>query len=221
MSLVLNGTNQFISSNAAPFTTYPFTLFGNFNPNVNNADQHFFDVCNSTALLINGFRLRAAATGLLRITVGNGVTTSAVSTSTSYTAGAWNKGSYVGNSATSRDVRLANAGIGSDANSFTPTGIDKCFIGCANLNGVFSQFFGGSLSHLAGWGSVLSATDLARLQAGISPYYVDRGNLKFYLPLYANLTDLVGTLTWNGTNSPTFGADNPVRTPQLSTMGVY
>lgn len=221
MSLVLNGTTQFISSNAAPFTTYPFTLFGYFNANVANAEQHFFDVCNSTAAAINGFRMRAAATGLLRITVGDGVGTAANSTSTSYTASTWFRGVYLGNSATSRDVRLNNAGSTISATNLTPTGVDKCFIGCANLNGVFSQFFGGSLAHMAGWNVALGTTDLARLEAGISPMYVSRANLRFYLPLFADLTDLVGTLTWSGTNSPTFGADTPVRTPQLATMGVY
>lgn len=225
MSLTLNGTTQYIKASAAPFTAYPFTLFSYFNPTVANAEQHVFDVCNNTAAAVNGWRLRAAATGLVRETVGNGASTSAVSTSTSYSASTWQKMTMVGNSATSRDVRLNNAGVGSDATNLTPSGIDTCYIGCANLNTVLSQFFSGSIAHMAGWDVALTSTELSMLQAGISPWFVRRGSLKFYLPVWNStyaLTDMVGTLTWTAFNTPTYGTDPGIRIPQnFATMGVF
>ena len=207
MSITFNGSTQYIHTTGTTITTYPFTLFCYFNPNGVAAECYAFDICNNTAAAINGFRMRAASTGLVRITVGDGSTTSAVSTSTSYSASTWQRMYYVGTSATSRSVYLNNGGVGNDTTNLTPTGINKTYVGVSNLNTVLSNFYAGSLAHITIANVAATATQRAMLESGVHPLQVFGSAIASYVPaddssVAAN--DYLG-LTWTQVATPTFG----------------
>lgn len=70
-----------------------------------------------------------------------------------------------------------------------------------------TEFLTGAVEHVAIWRSVLTTQQIADLNAGtVNPMDVDPANLLCYLPLTADLVDLVGDLTWVPTNlgSPSY-----------------
>lgn len=209
MAITLNGTTQYISTTTATITAYPFTLFAYFNPTATGVAYYIFDVSNDTAPVLNAYKLRAAgdSSNNVRLTVGDGSTSDATSTSTTFSATTWQRASYVGTSATSRDVRLNNAGIGSGSTNLTATGISKTYVGVTNLNTVLSGFFSGSLAYVAIWNVALGATDRAFLEAGRNPFFVQRAALKTFVRLdsaVSAVTDTTGLCTWTAVAAPTY-----------------
>lgn len=210
MSITLNGTTQSLSSVNSLITTYPFTLWARFNPTATGVAYYIFDISNDTAPVLNAYKLRAAGDSAnnVRITVGDGSTSNATSTSTTFSAATWQTATYVGTSATSRNVFLNNGGVGAGSTNLTATGISKTYIGATNLNTVLSGFFSGSLSHLFQWNVALVAAQLAQLESSLNPWDVARANIVSGLEFNdtnSNVADLVKANTWTALNTPTYG----------------
>lgn len=211
LNLVAASSQYLTSTSANAFLSYPFTVLATASPSSAAAAQYIFCSENNLSAVINGFRLRAAgdAGSVARITVGDGTSTNAVSTSTTYTAGTYQKYTYLGTSATSRSVLLQNAGLGTSATNLTPTGIDNATIGAGDLLTVKTGFFDGQIAHLAGWNVILSAAELAMYQAGVSPMNIRRASLLFYLPFNTDISDLTGNTTWTNVGTATIVATGP------------
>lgn len=217
MAITLNGSTQYILGSNTPVTAYPCTFFAYFNPTVTNVAQYLWAIDNSASTIVNGLRIRAAGDvggPPMRGTTGDGTTTSAISTSTNFSASTWQKAMFICTNATSRDIRLNNGGIGSDANNLTPTGLNRGLIGVAELLAVLSGFFNGQIAHPAVWNIALVTLDQARIQAGLSPKLVAKNNLVAYLPLWDSAfgtTNLFGATTWAAQASPSYSADPGIK----------
>ena len=216
MCIVLNGSSQFVSAASAVVTAYPFSLFAYFNPTVTNVAEYIFSSDNSGSATVNGFRLRAAgdAAAVVRGTTGDGTTTDAYSTGTTFVANTWQKAVIVATSATSRSVWLNNGGQGTAVGNIVPTGINRTLIGATELLAVISGWFNGSLAHAAIWNIALTTQDRNMLQAGYSPRLIQIPSLKAYLPFWDSafgVTDLYGATSWAAQASPTYGADPGIK----------
>lgn len=227
MSITFNGTSQYVSAATAPATAYPLSFFCYYNPTVSNVAMYQMALDNSASAVINGWKIRAAGDvggPPQRMSTGDGTSNSAVSTSTNFSAATWQKAYAVLTNATSRSIYLNNAGLGTDAVSLTPTGINRSIIGALGLQAVISSWFNGSLAHVAIWNAALGATDRAMLQAGLSPKLVLQNNLVAYLPFWDStfaVTDLFGATSWAAQNSPTYSADPGVKyNNNMMTMGM-
>lgn len=218
MSITLNGSSQYVSTTGTTITAYPFSIVAWFNPTATGSAYMMVDISNNTSAVINCYRIRAAgdSSNTVRITAADGSSSSAVSTSTNFTASTWQRGYYIATSATARSVYLNNAGIGNDVTNLTATGISKTYIGVQNLNTVLSNFFSGSLAHVAIWNIALDSTMRSMLEAKIHPHFVARNNLVALLSFWDSgygVTDMLGG-AWTATGSPTYSADPGIRIPQ-------
>lgn len=210
-------SSQYISGAIAVITGYPFTMFAWFNPNTAGVSNGILDFSNTASVVTNGYKFRADLTNVLRYTTGDGTLTDAVSTSNNWSPATWQRGYHIGTSATARSILLNNTGLGTGAVNLTATGLNTTVIGAFDTTGVKSLFFDGSIAHVAAWNIVLSANDLAALEAGFSPFWVQRANLKMYLPLYdatSNVQDIMQSTTWTPQASPTYTASPAVRVPR-------
>lgn len=210
MSIVFNGSSQYISTNSGVITAYPGTVFIWGKPTALAVAYYVFDISNNTSATLNAHRLRFAgdSSNTIRLTVGDGSTNAAGSTLTSYSAGVWSRATEVLTSATSRDPYLNNGGSSNNSNNITPTGLSKTYIGVLNLNLALSGFFSGELAYAAIWSVALGAVDRARLEAGESPFNVQRANLRTFVRMDSadsGVEDLTKNFTWTATGSPTWG----------------
>lgn len=211
MAISLNGTTDFLSCANAVLTAYPGTLFCWFNP-TNNAAAYYTGVVYNSGTELSGWRMRAAgdvANDPCRFATGDGVTNSAVSTSTFFATNTWQRMMFTLTNATARNGYFNNGGVTVDAVNITPGGLNRTYIGANRASGADSGFFPGQIAHWAAWNIVLSATDRAMLEAGWSPWNVQRQALVCYLPLWDTdygATDMTGNFTFTPQGTPTYSA---------------
>lgn len=206
MSLLLNGTSQYLSLATALATAAPLSFAAWVKPTS-----------------VTGLRLVAGIGRSGQSTVSNrfylalngGVATmySAATAGSSATAGTAGTGSWqhVSGRTASVNSRFAALGgtLGSEqTTSRTPGSLNTSSIGASVATPVDS-FFEGRLAHAAIWSVALSDAEIASLAAGALPSSIQAASLLAYLPLTSDFTDTKGN-TWTNNGTATIdGADNP------------
>ena len=142
-------------------------------------------------------------------------TLNTVSTSTSYTANAWNHCAAVFGGNSSRLVYLNASGAGSSITSVTAPTTDNITVGAKKNSGAADLLMNGYVAHAAIWSAALTATEVASLYnngIGLDPRSVRPDALVAYWPLLNNDgdQDYWGNFHLTATNSPTYAQHPPV-----------
>ena len=217
MSVILNGTSQYLQSTGTTVTVHPMSWSGWF----------YFDSLSrfDTLLVIRssetfvGWDLRKETTNKIQANVYNGSNVYAESTS-SVLAGTWVHLGAVYASTSSKKIYVS--GTLEDTDTTPDFGVD----GAANRI-VLGAFVGGG-APLAGriaqvgiWNLGLSDANMASLAAGALPSAVAAANLQNYYKLVSDGTDTQGNNNLTAVGSPTYGSDPDIfGSPTPSTVPV-
>lgn len=120
-------------------------------------------------------------------------------TSIAFTANAWNHGTGVFTSSTSRTAYINGGSAGSNTTSVTPTGVTEVRIGGPSTSDV---------AEAAIWDVALTAAEIASLGKGFKPTRIRPRSLVFYAPLVRNIQDVRKGITLTNNNSATV-TDHP------------
>lgn len=218
MAAVLNGSTDYFSSTAF-VTAAPYTLAIMFNPNNVTADHYLISIHKAgTDTSVLRFRAAGATGGdPVRISIGEGGSQDATSTSTSFVASTWQKATMVGSASNSRAARLDNGGLNTSTVDVTPTGLDTGRIGATSITGSLTGFLAGKIAYACVWNIALAAADLAKHQANFDPFFIQRANLRLFARFddSASATvDKAGNFTITSNGTPTFEVSPGLITPR-------
>ena len=179
-----DATPDFLQTDTAVVTSYPFTVAGWFNSNDNTVNQVIWgmvdkDVGSVRELLYYGGDVVGDP---IRAQTDSGGTAIA-STSTSPSLNVWNHacGVWAGNQ--DRRVYLNGAGKGTNvADSKSIGAVDRTAIG-GSRDSTPSAHFSGLLAEIAVWNVALTDAEVLILAAGYSPLFVRPQNLVSYWPV--------------------------------------
>jgi N-acetylneuraminic acid mutarotase len=132
-------------------------------------------------------------------------------TSTGYTVDTWHKGIFVETSATNHKIYIDGSSVGSSVQSATPAGENKMAVGALPYSGGWANFFAGKIAEVCIWNIALNASDIAALQAGAIPSFIQSASIVAYWKLYDDALDTGGDqLDLELVDSPTFDTtDHP------------
>lgn len=207
MAYELNGTNQYFNTATTPVNTLPATISCWFNPDLDTANQILVNITNNNdasagtrfGLIISG----ATAGDPIQAYAQSGSTVANATSTTPFTANAWNHACGVFTSTTSRTVYLNGGGSATNTDLRNTTGIDRIRIGARFSSGTPGLFFDGKLAEIGIWNAALTAAEIASLAKGMTCDKVRPQSLVFYAPLIRDLIDAKGGLTITNNNSAT------------------
>jgi len=203
MSLVLNGSSQWASSDTEAAANEPFTVSIWFKPDNVTAMCSLFEEDDTGGG--NMFLLDAAGNvagdpiRCLAYKAGWAV----ASTTSGYAAGSWQHACGVWTADDSRSVYLDGGSKGTNTASKTVTGITQMLVGRYGAN-----YFDGKLAELAVWDVALSDAEVANLAAGTNPTSVQADHLVGYWPLLTDANDDIGSNNLTLAGSPDFDAED-------------
>lgn len=209
MSVILNGSSQYLSVAQAVLTANPLTIAAWFKSTSQTAEQCIASVGVSGANTCLGrVKAHGATTGdPVQAETRTATLGSVAATTTAYTANTWHHACGVFTSNTSRDAFIDGGSKGSSTVSRIGSA-DQFIVGAA---GALGLLFAGNIAHVAVWNIALSDGDVATLAAGADPQTIQAGNLVAYWTLSSDGSPTVGALTLVATGSPTFDAgDDPI-----------
>lgn len=213
MSLSCNGSTQYVSAATSPVTAYPLTMVARFNPDILTQPLYTVSIENSVSAALNGWRMRCAgetAGDPVRFATGSNGPISGVNSS-AFVVSTWQTMYFVCTSNILRQGYRDNANLTTDAVDITPTGIDRILVGASGLIAVISGFFDGLLSDIGIYNRVLTATERAMYNAGLTANNVAKDALVVHLPFFTNIDDYAGVTAWTNNGSATFAADPPLK----------
>lgn len=178
-------TNQSLSIDTGIITAAPLTMACWFNPDDITTRGYMMqlvdkDVANMWFALFAGGDIGGDPIVAQALDAGGD---RRASTSSGYSAGAWQHACGVYTSATSRDAYLNAGSVGSNTTSTTPAGIDRFAIGRA-LDSTPSNPFFGKIAHAAIWNVALSVAEIMELARGVLPPRIRPSSLKGYWPIW-------------------------------------
>lgn len=211
MSVVLNGSSQYLYLASQVAGGTPFTVFVWFKTTSDTLNQV---IAAEDVAAVSGYKIHGsleASGGVASDPVraynydggGYGI---AVSTA-GYTANSWQSACGIFTSATSRDAFVNGGSKGSNTDNRTGDS-DEFTVGCRRGNSPIGYFVG-KIAHVAVWDKALSDANVSSLHGGANPLTIESGNLIAYWPLNGNATATVGS-NLNESGSPSYDTgDNP------------
>ncbi len=220
MGLYLPGTaggnGQYLITNSAPVSAYPFTMGGWFNPAATNKTYDLIFLKNSGSNYAGIYLNPSGSSPVIGATINDAQT--ALSSST-FTANNWHHAAGVFTSSTSRQAFLNGAGgtvnTGSQSFSVPSQTMIGGFLEGTNVYGSVSGF----LAEIFVYNVALSANEIKALANRVSPLRIRPSNLIAYWPLYGrsstepNLKGSLYSLTANGDPLPSQDKHPPIMRP--------
>lgn len=180
-----NGSDQWLSS--ATTTSTPFTISLWYYPNdVANQQVLWYRGTSGSCLFYLIYRASTAGKPVGFVQNNAGAAEASIDPGISST-GAWHHIAAVATSSTSRTVYLDGASA-TDTTSVTVAAPDTSSIG--SYQNLASNLVNGYIAEAVLWDVVLTATDIASLNAGCSPFLVRPDHIVFYAPLSVDINDL-------------------------------
>lgn len=197
-----NGTTQYLVHNAGPNVTRPMTYAAMFNPAALDVN---YTVLSTGQAASNDHFVRLSLAGTTNRVAAGSADTSAVvaaTSTTAYSAGAWQHGTAVFNSATDRRAFLEGGSKGTNATSRNPAAPDRTTIGVTHRLTLLN-FLNGSVAFAAMWDVALTDDEVAILGKRFDPRLVRPDQLRHYWPLIRDADiDIVGGKNMTPTASP-------------------
>jgi hypothetical protein len=207
MAYEFNGTNQYISTAAAPVAAVPLTIACWFNSKSITANQRLVRLYSTAGLRPYwDISARGADAGdPVGLAVYDGVSAQVTLSTTSYSANTWHHACGVFTSATSRTIYLDAGGSATGTTNLTPNQtINASIIGVfIDSSGNLSQYFNGNIAEVGIWNAALTAAEIASLAKGMTCDKIRPQNLVFYAPLVRDLNDQKGGLVITNNNGAT------------------
>lgn len=214
MSVVLNGSSQYLYIAELIGGVEPFTIVGYYKSDSLTVDQSIASLASSSDDI--GFFTLAAAGNRAGDYITNNArddgqgTNEFTESAIAYTANIWQHAAAVFTSDTARDVYLNGGNKGSAAGTESADPSDnRTGIGCLYRQSI-TWYFSGKLAEIAIWDVALSAAEIAQLAAGATPTTIQSGNLLAYWDLLENGLDKSGNgKHLSASGSPTYSSDHP------------
>ena len=168
---------------AANLTSGAQTFAGWFLADTVAANNTILATGNSAGSATHFRVLRTNTSSQVELSINDGVGTTNINSTSTFSTGAWNHGAAVFASATSRTVYLNGGNSATNTTSRSPSGINRTAVG-AKLGNTAAGFHDGLLADVAAWNVALSADDVASLALGFSPLLIRPDALIFYMPLW-------------------------------------
>lgn len=211
MSVILNGSSQFLYAAQAVITGPPFTVAGLFKPAAAVGGTLFAaDIASTSGYKIAGGCDAFGTLGAVRCFPYNGTAFGVASSTTNWGAGTWQHFAAVFTSDSLRSVFLNGSSKGSNTDVITPVSADEFILGVRRRTSPIG-YFPGRLCHVAVWNVALSDEEIAQLNVERVPLGVRPGSIIAYWTLISDGQDSVGSFDLTGSGSPTYDpADNDV-----------
>ena len=213
MSVVLNGSSQYLYRAEALVAAVPHTMVGWYKTDTLTVDQGIAFVGNNDS--DEEYHVLAAAGNQAgdyltnNIRDGDAALNEFANTAIAYSTGVWQHGAAVCTSTTSRDVYI-NGGSKGSATTEGTVSITDFAVGCLFRDSI-TWYFSGNVAEVAIWDIALTQSEIAQLAAGAAPTTIQSGNLKGYWDLLSDATDKSGnSKNLTAVGSPTYSADHPV-----------
>lgn len=213
MSVVLNGSSQYLDASSTLLSNEPIGISAWFNPN--NVTTNYVIAAlgdNGTAGNYNISTPGGVAGDPVRAVKNNDAGTGAViaDTSTGFSASTWQHGAAVFRSDTSRDAYLNGGSKGSNATSRTDPTPNFITIGALHLSSGFIQPFGGSLAEVYFMDYAPTDAENALLGKGVHPFdaAIPLANVRAWYPIMGEYNNRMagGYPNLTATGSPTLGS---------------
>lgn len=219
MSLVLNGTTQYLTLGSAIAAAMPVSFAIWYKPDSVTGTRTLVSLKNSASGAALNCLVLDVNGNAARVVAGDGATSSVATVAGTVSTGAWQHFAGRFDSITSRRVCFQGTSGTASTTSRTPTGFNNTSIGARIDSGVAANFASGKIAYLTIWSIALSTTEMADLATGVNPTTIQPASIIAHLPLATSLADDEGN-TWTNNNAATFdGADNPsVNSPPVVTL---
>lgn len=122
-------------------------------------------------------------------------TLATASTTTNYTANAWNMLTGVASATNSRTVYLNAGGSATNTTSKTLTTPNRWLLGASYVAGAVSPIWEGYVAEFALWNVALSTDEITSLNRGVKASQIRPASLKVYFPGIRNYKDMKETTT--------------------------
>lgn len=137
---------------------------------------------------------------------------STASSSTGYSANAWQHACAVFAATNDRRAYVNGGSEGTETTSRTATGMNSTYLG-VQQNATIGNYMIGRIAEAAVWNVALNASEIAALALGVSPLRIRPGNLVAYWPVFGEGSpepDYVGGFHLTLNNAPTQADHAPV-----------
>lgn len=211
MSVILNGTTQYLRINANPpgLCSVPITISAWIKLDNITAIHPIVGFDDGTA---DNYLLEARGTiagdPIAAMVHHLGGSWAIADTTTGYSASTWTHVVVVFASTTSRSSYINGSSKGTDTTSVTVTWVGNGYWAIGSYGGLTS-FAAGKIAEVAVWNKALTDTQVGLLAAGSSPNTIEYDNLKAWWPLLDSPNDVIGSFTLTPYNSPTYSSDHP------------
>ena len=194
MAYEFNGTNQYLTTAAAPVAVVPLTMACWFNSKSIAANQRLVGLYSTAgARPYWDISARGADAGdPIGLTVFDAVSAvQATVSTTGYSANTWHHACGVFTSATSRTIYLDAGSSATGTTNIVPNQtINASRIGVfIDSRGILSQYLNGSIAEVGIWSAALTAAEVASLAKGMTCDKIRPQSLVFYAPLIRDLID--------------------------------
>jgi len=218
MSLVLNGTTQYLKRTSTPITDVPVTISCWFQSDSVTASQALASLEDG----VNEFYLLQAAGAIagdpVRAMSYSG-TWRVAATTTGYSAGTWTHALGIFAADNDRRAFISGGSKGTESTAEDVAAASYIMVGAYKAS-VPTGFFDGKLAELAMWNIALSDANAASLAAGVLPTAIEAANLIGYWPLFDDANDDKGTANLTEIGSPSYDtADHPESYVELAASG--
>ena len=218
MSLVLNGTTQYLKRTSTPITDVPVTISCWFQSDSVTASQALASLEDG----VNEFYLLQAAGAIagdpVRAMSYSG-TWRVAATTTGYSAGTWTHALGIFAADNDRRAFISGGSKGTESTAEDVAAASYIMVGAYKAS-VPTGFFDGKLAELAMWNLALSDANAASLAAGVLPTAIEAANLIGYWPLFDDANDDKGTANLTEIGSPSYDtADHPESYVELAASG--
>lgn len=196
---------------AANISTGAQTFAGWFHADSVAANNTILATGNSGGSSTNFRVLRTNTSSQAELSINDGVGTTSINSTTTFSTGAWNHAVAIFASSTSRTVYLNGGNSATNTTSRAPSGINRTSVG-AKLGNTAAGFFDGHLADVAAWNVALSADDVLSLSLGYSPLLIRPDALIFYMPMFGYGSpepDIRGANVMTVNGAPAVGTTHP------------
>jgi len=214
MSVVLNGTSQYLKHAAAVTYTEPFTICAWIKPAGKGVQPAVSIEDNNYKYKITLF----GASGPGKVNAyGAMATGKSCLTTTNWSTGSWQHfcGVYAGNSDRRSFLDGGGKGTNTDLLDFT-SAIDQTVLGAYNEAYGWSGYVNGKLAHVTIWNCALTDVEVANLAGGANAQTVQAASILAHWELLNNGVDAVGSYDMTAYGSPTWDTGD---TPPVASIG--
>lgn len=213
MSIVLNGTTQYLKRDNAIVDAAPFTVSAFFKSTNDAAIQTVWGMSEGTdtddywELVCRGNVAGDPLGAYIKRSVGP---PGDARTTTGYTTNTWHHAGFVEASSQDHRVYIDGGSKHSDVtNDEAPLLAGKMVIGALAYSGGWVHYFYGKICQVAMWNIALSDAEMLQLSQGVSPTTIQSDNLVAFWPLLDDLLDDAALYDLTAVGGPGFSADSP------------